>query len=165
MTLHFRRSDTIIRTYRADSLVGLKKEMKRRRGALGMVTTSYPWSWNTSIDWFDFGANLGVDLTLAITLKLPSWSPGWLCPWGEQKEWRRFLHALTHHEQGHIEIHKKEARVMYRRLCKATSSTVEAVYESERSRIRKLNKAYDKKTYGTGTPYGPIAIRLENARQ
>lgn len=120
---------------------------------------------------FDFGLNYAhangsvtsVDLTVTLTILLPVWEPEEEPSRPESNEWNRFLRALRAHEDGHIDIFRREAAVTYRRLLASKPSKIVDKLESERRRIKRLSDAYDTRTgHGTTqqTAHGTTVITI-----
>lgn len=104
-----------------------------------------------------------VDLTMRLTIDMPTWTQAVRRPQAERDEWERFLRALRVHEDGHIAICRPEAPTTYERLLAATPDTINDVLNEETERIRALNRAYDTRTgHGTTqqTPHGTTVIQI-----
>ena len=87
-----------------------------------------------------------IDLTMRLRLDMPEWPNASQRPQPEQDEWNRFLRALRVHEDGHIDIYRREAPTAFQRVSRARPDTAEDVLEAERVRIVGLSDAYDHRT-------------------
>jgi len=104
-----------------------------------------------------------VDLTVRLTIDMPEWTEVGQRPQAEQDEWNRFLRAVRGHEDGHIEIFRREAPKSYRRLLRARPGTINDVRTAEETRIEALSDAYDHRTdHGRRqqTPHGNTVITV-----
>lgn len=109
------------------------------------------------------GAISRVTLTLTLSLGLPVWAHYRGRPAPERAEWNRVLRAVGVHEDGHIDLFKREAPTTLTRLEAATPSTITSVLDTERQRIQDLSDAYDRRTgHGTTqrTPHGTTVINV-----
>jgi len=118
---------------------------------------------------FEFGMNFAqvdnrlttVDLTVRLTIGMPEWPNGANRPEAERNEWNRFLRALRVHEDGHIDIFRREAPVTYQKLLAATPSTINRELRTEKTRIQGLSDQYDvSNDHGRTqqTPHGTTVI-------
>jgi len=104
-----------------------------------------------------------VDLQVLLVINMPEWPNAQRRPDPEKNEWQRFLRALRVHEDGHIDIFRRESATTYQRLLAATPATINAVLARERRRIQGLSDQYDTRTgHGTKqqTPHGTTVITV-----
>jgi predicted secreted Zn-dependent protease len=116
---------------------------------------------------FTYKTNAGriasVDLTMTLRIEMPVWQNYGSRPKAEKDEWDRFYRALLHHEQGHIALYKREARMMLTHMSNASAQTIQAVHDREVARINQLSDAYDRQTdHGRrqNTPHGTTVISV-----
>jgi predicted secreted Zn-dependent protease len=107
-----------------------------------------------------------VELAMSITVDMPVWSKVSSRPQAEQTEWNRFLLALRAHEDGHVDICRREAPTAFARVSAARPGNINDVLERERLRIIAVNEAYDRRTdHGRtqNTPHGNTTITIPAA--
>jgi predicted secreted Zn-dependent protease len=114
---------------------------------------------------FDHAAGrlTNVELTMWLTIAMPEWTEVGTRPQRERTEWSRFLRALRHHEDGHIDIFRAEAPTAMRALEAATPRTINSVLAAQKRRIQRLSNTYDTQTgHGTRqqTPDGTTIINV-----
>lgn len=120
---------------------------------------------------FEFGLDFAqvdnrltsVDLTMRLAINMPEWSNAGSRPAAERNEWARFLRALRYHEDGHIDIFRREAPVTYKKLTASTPGKINEVLGAEKRRIQRLSDQYDTATgHGTKqqTPDGTTVITV-----
>ena len=104
-----------------------------------------------------------VDLTMWLTINMPEWSNVSRRRQAEQDEWNRFLRALRVHEDGHIEIFRREAPSTHRKLLRSNPRRIRRALKAEEMRIRALSRAYDHRTRSglrQQTPHGTTVIQV-----
>ncbi|KAA0253902.1 DUF922 domain-containing protein [Acidobacteria bacterium ACD] len=112
-------------------------------GEAGHADWTYDMKWDTA----PTGGVSRVDLTVVLSMKLPTWTHWAGRPKAERDEWERFSKALRFHEDGHHALARRESRVMYDRLVLArTVRNLRTVYAAEKARIARENKAFDSRT-------------------
>ena len=102
-----------------------------------------------------------MDLTLTLAIKMPVWNHYASRPRVERREWNRVMRALRVHEDGHIDLFKREAPTTLTQLEAASPSTIQTVMKNEKQRIQGLSDAYDRRTdHGRTqrTPHGTTVI-------
>lgn len=102
--------------------------------------------WAINQSWRQNGSTFEVDLDVALTVTLPEWTRAANRPAAEQAEWERVLNVLREHEDGHIDIYRREANRIYRSLLRASPRTIEQVFEQGKARANQLQVAYDRTT-------------------
>lgn len=103
-----------------------------------------------------------VDLTVSLSVTMPSWPARDERPEAEREEWDRFRCALRHHEDGHISLFRRESHTTYEKLAAETDpGRLGPIVEEETRRIQGLSDAYDRRTdHGRSqdTPCGNTVI-------
>jgi predicted secreted Zn-dependent protease len=117
----------------------------RHRQKLGRTTFSITWK-GPEPD--AAGRFAWLDVTFTLGIAMPVWKsyPG--RPEDEKREWDRLYCALLEHEHGHIAVIKREAKIAYERMRKATKHTINKVHKQETQRIDRAGDAYDRQTDG-----------------
>ena len=136
-----RVSATVSHQLTEETLADVAKRVTEIGAGIGSAGYSFNYSWST-----DAKGKFSVELTLSLSMALPVWDKVSKRPEKEQNEWKRFLAALRDHEEGHHELYKREGKVMYDTMLRANSKTVARVFQNEKQRIARLDRAYDQRT-------------------
>lgn len=103
------------------------------------------------------GKPKGLTVTLTIEIELPRWVGRDSAPKAEQREWDRFLAALTRHEDGHREIAERGATRMHDRISQARARRADSIYHEEMRKTQNESDRYDTRTaHGERPPPGTI---------
>lgn len=105
--------------------------------------------WGSGFDYDGVGSDgkaRNLQVTMEITIELPRWVGRDSAPAPQQREWDRFLRALEAHEQGHERIARAGAQTMHRRLQRTQARDLQDAFEDEKQRIKRQDKAFDKRT-------------------
>ena len=103
------------------------------------------------------GKPRGLTVTLTIEIELPRWVGRDTAPVAEQREWDRFLAALSRHEDGHQEIAQRGAQRMLDRMSQARAQRADAIYQEEVQKTQDESDRYDTRTaHGERPPPGTI---------
>lgn len=102
-------------------------------------------------------------VTVTLTIEMPVWAERDRRPKAEQDEWDRFLEALRAHEDGHVELYRREFQKSFKRLKKVAPDELRDETDVEVVRVKRVNKTFDKVT-GHGTkqksPHGTTVIKV-----
>jgi predicted secreted Zn-dependent protease len=105
--------------------------------------------WGAGFDYDGVGGDgkaRNLIVTMEITIELPRWVGRDSAKGAEQREWDRFMRALEAHELGHERIAHSGAQTMYRRLQRTSARDLQDAFEEERAKIKRQDKAFDKRT-------------------
>ncbi len=89
---------------------------------------------------------VSADVTLALTIKLPKWIKGRKTSTAAKKEWDRMLKSLIIHEQGHVDIAKKWAPVLQKRLLGQQKERHKAIWDKFIQDVQEEQNKYDEDT-------------------
>jgi predicted secreted Zn-dependent protease len=109
------------------------------------------------------GRQAEVTLNVRLFLRMPVWTKRGERPKAERDEWDRFYRALRYHEDGHLDLFRREFTKSFERLKRVADDEIQDTLVEEVARIHQLNEQYEHDTdHGRTqqTPFGTTVINV-----